>query len=123
MTISYELQDRLLIIRQNHVTDSRAIVDIMARALSDPKLLPQSLLLWDATHSPATISASDMHKMIDGLNRVTDKIEPRCAVLVENSRQFGVSRMLEAYSDFSGISTKTFYDFEEAKTWLTGRGD
>lgn len=121
MNMAHEIDGRILIIRQNGVTDAEEIIQAMNAAVADPRLQAGSHVLWDATDAPAQASAKKIRRLVAGFGSLSDKLSSRFAIVVENQIQFGVSRMLSAYSELVDVEVRVFFDVPTAKDWLLSR--
>ncbi len=117
MSIRYEIDGEVLIIRQNGVTDPVLIAETLAAALADAKLLPKSHLLWDATDAPAQASADKMKAFVRSFDEMP-QLSGRIAMLVATDLQWGVSRMFSVYAEDAGSTAAVFYEADEAMRWL-----
>ena len=118
MRIEHEIDGPILVIHQNGVTDPDEIIRGMNTAFLDPRLEPESHLLWNAVDAPAQATSEKMRMLLHDVRLKSDKLSSRCAMVVASEHQYGVSRMFSAYAEGVGVDVEVFYDFDEAKVWL-----
>lgn len=119
--LTHEIDGKVLVIHQNGVNDLPEIVRGMQTALADPALKPGSHLLWMAADAPATATPEKMQRLLTWVRGEGGKLSSRCAFVVANDLQFGVSRMFSVFSEERGLDVNVFYDVDEAKAWLRRR--
>lgn len=120
MLIAYEIEGRVLIIRQNDEKDLEAYLAVMAEANADERLQPGTALLWDGRRSRADASADTLKLLIHRIATSSDKLSLRCAMLVSSDLQYGVSRMLSVYAEDEGMDVAIFRSEEQAMAWCQG---
>ena len=116
--LTHEIDGKILVIHQNGVNDPQQIMRGMQVALADPALKPGSHLLWMAVDAPATATPEKMQRLLSWVGGEGGKLSSRCALVVANDLQFGVSRMFSVFSEERGLDVNVFYDVDDAKAWL-----
>lgn len=118
MGIHYELDDDILVVYQGNVSDSKAIAEVMTRALADPGLKAGSGLLWNGVDAPAEATPEKMQKLLSLYATTHGRLSRYIAMVVASDLQYGVARMFSVYARDVDVQVRVFHDMGEARKWL-----
>jgi hypothetical protein len=127
MSISYEIfkDTRLIIVTSSGPADVNEIIDMLARARSDPDFDITFDVLWDASERTAPFTSEDMRTIADYVRKHLlqgDKPSKR-AFVVSKDVDFGMVRLYENYRTFkSTVDIEVFKNRGEALKWLGHKG-
>ena len=120
-SIWHEIQSDVLIVHQNGITDIDVMLKALAEGLADSDLPDFFHLLWDGRNSSAEIKPDGMKELMARFPQQElgkKRFSRRLAMLVDTTKQFGVSRMFSAYADVTTVKVNVFYELEDAIEWL-----
>jgi hypothetical protein len=120
MPVTWELQDRLLVLHLIGNYDFDEPVRAVAAALTDPAFRSGTMLLVDARLSTTRRSSDELRERAIWMQSLTARgIAARSALLINSKpHQYGVARMAGAYVQMRGLEFEIFTDMEEASLWL-----
>ena len=120
MPVTWELQDRILIVRLIGNYDYDAPVNAVEEAIRDRAFRTGTMLLVDARLSTTRRSSEDLRERAIWMASLTAKGIAARSALVINSQphQFGVARMAAAHIETRGMQFEIFTDIAKASKWL-----
>jgi hypothetical protein len=121
MAVTYSFDGRILRLTFTGDYSADDILTVADRAFADPALPREVRLLVDVTRSGSLAgrSADELRKAVDHFRPWRSRIGNRSAVLVGSPLQFGLIRMVAAFGEKHGFTTRIFRTEAEAVDWLS----
>jgi hypothetical protein len=123
MAVEYHIdtEARLLIARFSGEFTVGDVIRLRSLGRQDPRLQAGFSTIDDVT------GVTEISMSQDDLARLAQQsvVQPgvRRALVAKTDLQFGMARMYQTFSEFSGQSFQVFRDIEAARAWLTGAAD
>lgn len=124
MPVTWELRQRILVIRLVGNYEYEEPANAVGEAMRDPAFRPGTSLLIDARSSTSRRSSEELRERAIWMSSLTKKgIGTRCALVINSQpHQFGIARMAAAHIEPRGMQLEMFTDIAKASEWLRQEG-
>ncbi|MCZ6871654.1 MAG: hypothetical protein O7G84_19325 [Gammaproteobacteria bacterium] len=122
MTVSYQIEGEVFILRLEGEFEADELSSAGERAARDPQFTAPMLLLVDSRRSETTLSTESIRNSLNRLSR-KGQFRERVAHVASDELHRALGRMAESYAELEGLQFKTFNEIEQARAWLTASVD
>lgn len=118
MSVSHNIKGNIAVINiEGHFTLDE-LLDGFRQTLNDNDLKQNTHIMINGSKSKELPPTEILLKISEILCEGKDKFSCRLAILVSQNVRFGMARQLGAFLDSHNVSTRPFYDHDEAVEWL-----
>ncbi len=118
MGISYEIKERLIIIRTEGNFEAADLKATFQKIFSDPDFKTGANILVHDLDSVFVPSTQEIEEGVRNVESIMKSFAARMAIVVSSDVNFGMGRMFEAISENRNINVRVFKDLDVAKKWL-----
>lgn len=118
MGISYQIEDRILIVTLAGHYALAEVTETTQAILTDSAYQPGLLVMVDARLSEVLPATNEIPRRMKMIQELSAFFSPRYAVVVSRKVQYGIVRMLAAWAAPDTMEIRAFYRPEDARQWL-----
>lgn len=118
MSISYELDDQILIIKTEGDFQPEDLQETFKKVFSDPKFKSGAKILIHDLDSVFVPTSKQIEAGAKNIEEIMHKFSAKMAIVVSSDVNYGMGRMMEIFCEQRNIDMKVFKEIEMAKRWL-----
>lgn len=119
MGVRYQLTENVVYVTMDGHFDTNEVLEVGAKALSDPGFVRGSNVLIDFRESQEVATGEEIFRRIQFMSEAGDLLGPRIALVVTRPVHFGLARMAELYGESRGLTLQVFNDQKHALDWVS----
>jgi len=118
MSISYEVDGQILIIKTEGDFQPKDLQDIFTEIFTDPAFHSGLNILVHDLDSVFTPTSKQIEAGAKNIENLLKKFSTKMAIVVNSDVNYDMGRMMEIFSEQRGNDVKVFKEIDSAKAWL-----